>query len=65
MVINKLDNTISNNIIISVESLSITNVNFISKTITIAEQPQIFSASTINSKLTISQTPPQMVSVQS
>lgn len=63
MIVNQLDNTQSNGIVISLSSLSITNVNNFSRTITINQQSIIFSASIVNSKLSISQSTPNVISI--
>ena len=59
MIINQLDNTKSNSLVISLSSLNITSVNNFSRTITINQQPVIFSAAIVNSKLSI----PNVISI--
>jgi hypothetical protein len=63
MIINQLDNTKSNSLVISLSSLNITSVNNFSRTITINQQPVIFSAAIVNSKLSISQSIPNVISI--
>jgi hypothetical protein len=63
MIIKQLSNTQSNSLVISLNSLNITHVNNVSRTITINQQPALFSAYIVSSKLSISQSLPNVVSI--
>lgn len=65
MNITLLDNTQSSNITISLSSLNIRSVDSISRTVTIDQQSSSFIGAIINSKLSISQSLPDKVTILS
>lgn len=65
MIINRLDNTQSSSITVSLNSLNIRSVDSISRTVTIDKQSSSFIGAIINSKLSISQSLPDKVTILS
>lgn len=65
MIIKLLDNAISNSISIITTSVSITNVDHSTKTISLREQNILFNTLVSESKITIGTSPPQIVQIQS
>lgn len=65
MNITLLDNIQSSNITISLSSLNIRSVDSISRTVTIDKQSSSFIGAIINSKLSISQSLPDKVTILS
>jgi hypothetical protein len=63
MIINTLDYTLGKNLIISLDSLKIENINLLSKTIIIVKESQIFTGSLSQAKLSLSNITPLIVPI--
>jgi len=63
MIINTVDYSSSKNLTVSFDNLKITNINFLSKTVSIIKESQFFIGNLSEPKIILSNSPSSVVSI--